>query len=233
MRLRFLLYATMLLLLGYGAMWYVEASAIQAHVEASLKHQRHVLKKTNPHARIQWDAIHRSGFPFNPSVRVVMPTLSMVYGDTSYSVGLEGLTFVPGSVGGVAQEGVAVLRPDRNYLRALYAKPNRAPEQYLVEWAPNMQVKLLAYPSGRRPAPCLPAQPCDTRPTNAQPFSHMRVTLPETLTLLVGKGQSYMPVAFTFSPLTRAALTQDRAIPNDITQPLRMFVEILREAHMR
>jgi hypothetical protein len=110
-------------------------------------------------------------------------------------------------------------------VQALYAKNGQAPEHYVVTASEMLEVALSAADAGK-PCGFTFGTPCPDVAVDA-PLISYQVTMPKTLTLHMQLGDEAKDASF--GPFLILGPV-NRAIPQDMSEPLQLFVGILREA---
>lgn len=212
---------SVVLTLVWFVIWYVSLSDEVAQVKASIAHHNTELHKANPLANFKAASVSRGGFPFAFTVKVVRPTLTMIWNDETFAVSIPSVALSKTQ----ASEGRYRFEPV-TYLEALYAKSGQPPEQYKVTLnaAPKLAVRAIG-----NSAQCsnLPGMRSCPQPEKHAPFISAAASLPALLQLTVTLDDKSKTIEFKNTEMNMPVFF---TIPADSSRALVLFVGMLREA---
>lgn len=212
------------LLLVWFAIWFVMMRPHVARIEASLKYQNEQQKiygAFKPILNIKYDDVYATGFPFRFEVAVVRPTLSMIYVNETYAVSFPQVT-LSSSDSALGRYRVNVPAT----IEAFYAKDGGVPEHYTATARPVPDLLLSAQAADVKCGP-LTGKACSPVAADA-PIVSYAVGLPKAIQLHMVLNGKTRDVHFPIAPV-EIKLPIFRTIPNDLSTPLEIFVNILRE----
>ena len=203
----------------YG-IWNWQMAGDVARVKASIAYQYKHLREYDQKTSFEYDDVFATGFPFRYGIGIKRPTLSMVDGDETFAVSIPLVTL---ELVDSAEGKYRVNLPAS--VQALYAKNGQAPEHYVVTPDAMPEIYLSAADAGK-PCGVRVGAPCPEVAKDA-PLISYEVAMPKSLTLHMQLGDDAKDA--NFGPFLLSAPV-DRAIPQDMSGPLQLFVGILREA---
>ena len=215
----------------YG-IWYVMLSSDVARIRSSIDYHNQRFKTANRAVELRADAVKRTGFPFGLRVKVVRPTLSMIWGKGTFAVSIPEAEFDRVN----AEEGrYRVTAPAA--FDALYATDGQAPEKYTVSISEVPRILIAAQiPSpigggsgwGRGVAKSHPDKvPLPSSPLQGEELRYLAASMPKHLLMTIALNGKSKQVGFDFTPLPVPVFFE---IPKDASSPLMLFVGMLREA---
>lgn len=220
-KISLILAAFALLAAGWFGAWHYFMRADVARVKASIAHHDRAIKAVRRHMALKAERVYPAGFPFQFRVGVDRLTLTEIDGMQSYALSLPRIELAKTDA---AQGRYRVIAPDR--FDAMYSENGQSPERYHVVLSEVPEIVLRAQADSRQ-CPGLPgSKPCAAVAEGA-PLLSYAVKLPRALTLDVTLDGASKPIGFEFIPLNGPMF---RAIPADASNPLQLFVGLLREA---
>lgn len=204
--------------------WYFMLSGDVARVKASIAYQDQRFKEHSRYVTLKAENVRRAGFPFALRVRIVHPTLTMIWQQETYGVEADWIDLESSSAG----EGrYRFSYPET--LSAVYAKDGELPEQYFVSFTPKPAVLVRAAGNSNQCAMFPGGKPCPDVAADA-PLNAIAFSLGNPLLLHIARGKESRDVSF--NPVTvQVPVFID--IPGDINNSLELAIEILREAFRR
>jgi len=203
-------------------LWSWLMAADVARVKASIAYQNQQFKSVTPHIVLKADAVSAYGFPFRFQVKVVRPTLSMIFNRETYAVSLPEVVLTPTDA---AQGRYRVALPAT--FDALYARDGAAPENYRVTMDAVPELSLRAAGDSRACDGLPGSVPCKSVAADA-PLVAYAVGLPPAITLHMELNGESRDARFDLPALLRVPVFT--TIPKHMDYPLEIFVGVLREA---
>lgn len=212
-----------ILAVAAGAWYFVWQGIMEdkvAQVRATVDYHASMVRKHMPHGNFKADAVYATGFPFQFRVAVARPTLTQVWGDESFALSFASIelqSINPGE----GRYRVHFTSP----LDAIYARPGQPPERYHADAVRHPGVMLRAIGDSMR---CgnLPGTADCTAEAGA-PMISVAAEIPPGFTLDVTYNGNTRPVRFDYMALGVPVFV---TIPHNLTNPLQVFVGMLREA---
>ncbi len=207
-----------------GSVWYGIWSWMMAddveRVKASIAYQYTHLREFNQQTSLEADDVFATGFPFRYAVGIKRLTLSTVNGGETCAVSVPFMTLEQTDS---AQGNYRVNLPAS--VEALYAKNGKAPEHY-VATADTMPQVWVSGADASKACGMFVGVKC-TEVANNAPFISYAVKMPKLLTLHMQLGDAAQDASFD-GPIVSVPV--NLPIPQDMGEPLELFVGILREA---
>ena len=210
--------------LVWFGIWYSMMAPHVARVEASILYQEKRQLKyepLKPILKIKYDAVYATGFPFQFKVAIDRPTLSMIYIDETFAASMDRVTLT--SVDD-AQGRYRVSMPDK--IEAFYAKDKGTPEHYNTKVTPMPELLLSASEAKTTCGP-MTGKACEAVAADA-PIISYAMSIPKAITLHMELNGETRDEHFPLSPI-EINVPVFRTIPDNLWDPLEMFVRVLRE----